>query len=181
MFGRDNAKAPSKTPNPSVKDAAGNESAPSTDAAVFSDSNPTPFKSRSAAVIGESIRIKGTISGSENLVIEGTVEGSVELSDHDLTIGESGHVTADLKAKTVKVEGEVTGDISGAEKVIVSKAGRVRGNIIAPRVTLEDGAKFKGSIDMDPGEDQASNKPMGKPASKAPAKMDAGENKQEAS
>ena len=57
---------------------------------------------------------------------------------------------ADLDAKTVKIDGEVTGDISGTEKVIVSKTGLVKGNIVAPRVTLEDGAKFKGSIDMDP-------------------------------
>ena len=110
------------------------------------------FTSRSTAVIGQTIHIKGTVTGNENLVIEGKVEGSVDLSQNDLTIGQSGNVTADLTAKTVKIDGQVTGDISGEEKVIVSKSGKVKGNIIAPRVTLEDGAKFKGSIDMDPGE-----------------------------
>lgn len=108
--------------------------------------------SRSTAMIGQSIQINGTITGAENLVIEGTVDGSVELPDQDLTIGESGQVTANLNAKNVTVNGHVTGDIRGSEKVVISKTGRVKGNITAPRVTLEDGAKFKGSIDMDPGE-----------------------------
>lgn len=116
------------------------------------DKASNPSTTRSIAMIGQSIQIKGTITGNEDLVIEGTVEGSVNLPDNDLTIGEEGKVTADLAAKNINVEGQVTGDINGSEKVVVSKSGRVRGNIIAPRVTLEDGAKFKGSIDMDPGE-----------------------------
>ena len=106
-------------------------------------------------MIGKSIVVKGSITGEENLVIEGTVEGTVELTKNDLIIGESGQVTADLNAKVIKVDGQVTGDMHGAEKVVISKSGRVQGNIVAPRVTLEDGAKFKGSIDMDPGENKA--------------------------
>lgn len=126
-------------------------------------------------MIGPSIEIKGTITGNENLIIDGTVDGAVNLPDNDLTIGDTGKVTADLSAKNVKVEGQVTGDITGSEKVVISKSGRVRGNIIAPRVTLEDGAKFKGSIDMDPGE-------AARPAAKAEAKLATGaESKQEAS
>ena len=102
-------------------------------------------------MIGPTIKIKGNVKGDENLVIEGTVDGTVELSGHDLTIGPSGHVKANLTAKTVKIEGQITGDVTGSEKVILCKSGKVEGNIVAPRVTLEDGAKFKGSIDMDPG------------------------------
>jgi cytoskeletal protein CcmA (bactofilin family) len=109
------------------------------------------FNARITATIGPTIKIKGDVTGDENLVIEGTVDGLVELAGHDLTIGQSGHVMANLVAKTVKIEGRVTGDVTGSEKVILSKSGRVEGNIVAPRVTLEDGAKFKGSIDMDPG------------------------------
>ncbi|XOV83979.1 MAG: polymer-forming cytoskeletal protein [bacterium] len=120
------------------------------------------FNPRSTAVIGKTIKVKGSISGNENLVIEGTVDGSVDLPQNDLTVGEAGQVIANLEAKTVKVDGQVTGDISGSEKVVISKSGRVQGNIVAPRVTLEDGAKFKGSIDMDPGNDSASTSP--KPA-----------------
>ena len=106
--------------------------------------------SRIMAMIGASIKIKGDITGDENLVIEGQVEGNVDLSDHSLTIGDSGTVNANLHAKTVQIHGTVNGDIDGAELVVVSKSGRVLGNIVAPRVTLEEGAQFKGSIDMSP-------------------------------
>ncbi|MEZ5560615.1 MAG: polymer-forming cytoskeletal protein [Pseudomonadales bacterium] len=123
-------------------------------------------------MIGSTITIKGDVSGDENLIIEGTVQGSVVLSGHDLTIGQKGQVKADLSAKTVKVEGTVTGDITGSEKVILTKSGKVLGNIVAPRVTLEDGAKFKGSIDMDPDESAA--------ASTAPPKRAVGASKPEA-
>ena len=107
-------------------------------------------------MIGPSIVIKGTVSGDEDLLVQGRVEGSIELKDNEVSIGQSGRVTADVNAKTVKIDGEVTGDINGGEKVVISKSGRVRGNIVAPRVTLEDGAIFKGSIDMDPGDSAGS-------------------------
>lgn len=102
------------------------------------------------AKIGPTISIKGDVSGDEDLLIEGTVEGNINLDSKDLTIGQTGCVYANIRAKEIKIEGEVQGDISGNEKVIISKTGKVQGNIIAPRVTLEDGANFKGSIDMDP-------------------------------
>jgi cytoskeletal protein CcmA (bactofilin family) len=103
-------------------------------------------------MIGPTIKIKGDISGEENLIIEGMVDGSVNLDGHELSIGNTGHVTANVKATVVRIQGEVRGDIVGREKVVLSRSGNVLGNIVAPRVTLEDGAKFKGSIDMDPGE-----------------------------
>lgn len=103
-------------------------------------------------MIGPSIKIKGEVTGEEDLLIQGTVEGTVTLRDQEVSVGQSGKVRADIDARVVKIEGEVTGDIVGAEKVVISKSGNVSGNIVAPRVTLEDGAIFKGSIDMDPGE-----------------------------
>jgi cytoskeletal protein CcmA (bactofilin family) len=106
--------------------------------------------SRVTATIGETICIEGDVTGTESLIVNGTVKGSVNLANNDLTIGQTGKVTADLCGKSVKVDGNVTGDITGTEGVVVSKNGQVRGNITAPRVTLEDGANFKGSIDMDP-------------------------------
>lgn len=108
---------------------------------------------RSAAMIGPSIVIKGSVSGEEDLVIQGKVEGSVELGSHEVSVGQSGQVNADITAKVVRIDGEVGGDIRGHEKVVITKSGNVRGNIVAPRVTLEDGAIFKGSIDMDPGDE----------------------------
>lgn len=106
-------------------------------------------------MIGASIVIKGTVSGDEDLLVQGKVEGSIELKNNEVSVGQSGRVSADVSAKTVKIDGEVTGDIHGGENVVISKSGRVRGNIVAPRVTLEDGAIFKGSIDMDPGDNAA--------------------------
>jgi len=109
-------------------------------------------------MIGPSIKIKGEATGEEELLIQGKVEGTISLKDQELSVGESERVTADIDARVVKIEGEVTGDISGSEKVVIARSGNVRGNIVAPRVTLEDGAIFKGSIDMDPGE-AAATKP----------------------
>lgn len=103
-------------------------------------------------MIGTTIKIKGEVTGDENLLVEGNVEGSINLSEFDLTIGQSGNVTAEIRAKTVKVEGQVTGDIHASQNVLVTKSARMVGNIKAPRVALEDGADFKGSIDMHAGE-----------------------------
>jgi cytoskeletal protein CcmA (bactofilin family) len=101
-------------------------------------------------MIGPSITVKGEVSGDEDLLIQGQVEGTIHLSNNEVSVGESGKVSADIQARVAKVDGEVTGDINANEKVVISKSGNVRGNIVAPRVTLEDGAIFKGSIDMDP-------------------------------
>lgn len=126
---------------------------------------PAEPVSRGAAMIGKTITIKGDVTGEENLVIEGRVEGTVHLKANDLTVGQSGRVNANINASVVRIDGEVTGDISGVEKVVVTKTGRVQGNIVAPRVTLEDGAKFKGSIDMDPGgAERAASTQSAKPA-----------------
>jgi len=110
---------------------------------------PTMGKS---AVIGAGIVITGDITGSENLLIEGKVKGKVSLTSNEVKVGQSGEVNADITARVVSVAGKVNGDINGAEKVIINSSGNVRGNIVAPRMMLEDGAIFKGSIDMDPGE-----------------------------
>ena len=103
-------------------------------------------------MIGPSIKIKGEITGDEDLLIQGNVEGTVDLAQHEVTVGQTGQVSADIRAKTVRIDGTVAGDVNGSENVVITKSGNVQGNIVAPRVTLEDGAIFKGSIDMDPGE-----------------------------
>lgn len=99
--------------------------------------------------IGQSIHIKGELTGNEDLTIEGKVEGKVFLKDHNLTVGANGKLVAEVQAKTVMVLGEVTGNITADDKVEVAATGTMRGDIQAPRVVLADGAKFKGSIDMD--------------------------------
>lgn len=121
---------------------------------------PTVSNNRRNAVIGSTVKIKGEVSGDEDLIIEGHVEGTITLLSHTLTVGKDGKVFANVRAKTVNIDGEVKGDITGGEKVVISKAGRVQGNIVAPRVTLEDGALFKGSIDMDPGAPTTAELPL---------------------
>jgi len=118
----------------------------------LSSSASAPLSSGKSAVIGPGIHINGDISGDENLIVEGRVDGKILLDSHQVEVGQSGRVNADITAKVIKIAGEVRGDISGTEKVIISRSGNVHGNIVAPRMTLEDGAIFKGSIDMDPGE-----------------------------
>ena len=129
----------------------------------YAASSSTPASSGKMAVIGPGIHINGDISGDENLQIDGTVDGKVSLGNHDLTVGDTGTVTANLTAKTIKIHGKVTGDIQGSEMVVVSKTGKVLGNIVAPRVTLEDGAQFKGSIDMSPDTDSVNGAVNAKP------------------
>jgi len=108
-----------------------------------------PRRSGDRATIGPSIFIKGDLAGEEDLVIEGRVEGKVDLKQHNVTIGKNGRVKADVFGRVVTVEGEVDGNVFAAEQAVLRQSGAVRGNITSPRVTLEDGSRFKGSIDMD--------------------------------
>jgi cytoskeletal protein CcmA (bactofilin family) len=98
--------------------------------------------------IGKSIVIKGEVSGSEDLTIEGEVEGKIELRDHILSVGPTGRVQAHIVAKAIVVHGQVTGNLTATEKVDVRENGAVEGDIVAPRVAIADGAKFRGSVDM---------------------------------
>lgn len=112
------------------------------------------------AVIGPSIKIKGELSGGEDLFIEGRIEGKVSLAQHAVTVGAKGRVAADIHARAVQVEGEVDGNIAAEELVVLKKSARVRGDIAGPRVVIEDGARFKGSIDM---ESKSSTSPVAAP------------------
>jgi cytoskeletal protein CcmA (bactofilin family) len=101
-----------------------------------------------SASIGKSIVIRGEVSGSEDLTIEGQIDGKIELRDHVLSIGSGGRVQAHIVAKSIVVHGQVTGNLTAAEKVDIRENGAVDGDIVAPRVAIADGAKFRGSIDM---------------------------------
>lgn len=104
----------------------------------------------SPATIGPSITIKGDLTGEEDLTIQGHVNGEIRLPKNKVVIGDRGRVQADVYGKTIHVDGQVKGNLYGEEDVIVRSSGRVQGNIVGPRVTLENGANFKGSIDMEP-------------------------------
>ena len=110
-------------------------------------SNPTTSGGR--AVIGASTVVKGEISGEEDLLVEGRVEGKIELRQNVVTVGAKGRLAAEVHAASIYIEGEVDGDLTAEDQIVVRKNGRVRGDLVAPRVTLEDGARFKGAIDME--------------------------------
>ena len=128
------------------------------DSGLRSDTAPrsesTTARSSSAgrehAMIGASIHIDGDLRGEEDLLIEGEVNGTVQLKNNSLTIGAQGKVRADVYAQSIYVDGLMEGDLYGTERVAIRKNAQVRGNVTSPRVSLEDGAKFKGSIEMDP-------------------------------
>lgn len=107
-------------------------------------------RSGEVAVIGSSIQINGDLRGDEDLRIEGNVSGTVELRNNSLTIGKEGKVKAGVYAKSIAVDGETQGDLYATDRVSVHVNARVQGNIIAPKVSIEEGAHFKGSIEMDP-------------------------------
>ena len=103
---------------------------------------------RDTVNIGKSVIIKGDLSGSEDLTIEGQVEGKIELRQNVLTIGPNGKIKAAVFAKSVIVLGEVVGNVSASEKVDIRDNGSVDGDLISPRVAIAEGAHFRGSIDM---------------------------------
>lgn len=106
-------------------------------------------KASPAAVIGAKITFKGELTGEEDLLVQGRVEGTIDLKGHQLTIGSQGVVKANVTAKTITIEGTIEGDVVASEHIAVKSGSRVNGNLKAERVTLEDGAKFRGAIDMD--------------------------------
>jgi cytoskeletal protein CcmA (bactofilin family) len=113
----------------------------------------------SATVIGGNISFEGTITGSEPVVVEGTVRGKIDLSA-DLRVGTKARVEATVHARNVVVEGRVTGDISADQRVELVPSATVDGNIRAPKIVVAEGAKFRGSVDMG----------SARPADSAPAK-----------
>ncbi len=122
--------------------------------------NTTP--SGSPARLGAGLHIKGEISGNEDLQIDGTVEGLVQLEDRKLTIGSSAKVTADVVAREVVVYGNVKGNLRGRDRIEIKKDGSVVGDLTTARIMIEDGAYFKGSIEIDrtaAGSETSLNKP----------------------
>jgi cytoskeletal protein CcmA (bactofilin family) len=119
-------------------------------------------------MIGPSIEIRGDLSGGEDLHVEGRVEGKIELRRHNVSIGKSGRVQADIFGKVITVDGEVQGNLFGEEQIILRHSSTVRGNLTAPRVMLEDGSNFKGSIDMTPKESAGATGPQAKPPAVVP-------------
>lgn len=136
-----NEDAPQPTPRPAASPAA----------------KSTP--AASASVIGPSIFIKGDLSGKEDLVIEGKVEGAVRFEANNVTVGPEGRIRADIYGRSVHVEGAVKGHLFAEQEVVIRASGKVQGDIVSPRVVLENGSNFKGSIDMEPARKTAEKVP----------------------
>ncbi len=128
------------------------------------------------AGIGPSISIVGDITGDEDLTILGKVKGKIDLPRHDVTVGESGRVDADVHAKVVSVAGEVHGNLFAGEQILIRRTATMLGNLTAPRVGLEDGCCFRGSVEMETPEKgrAASAQPARTPATLAPLKPSGG-------
>jgi cytoskeletal protein CcmA (bactofilin family) len=118
--------------------------------------------------IGKSVVIKGELNGSEDLTIEGQVEGTIHLKDHVLTIGPNGRIKAQVFAKAVIILGEVHGNVTASEKVDIRDNGSVDGDIVSPRMAIAEGAHFRGSVDM-----QRKPVAVAPPAKPAPAQAPA--------
>src|SRR3954465_3332168 len=142
MWKRDESPKPTASQPPAA--------APVTPSQPASAASQPEFRriERDMVNIGKSVVIKGELNGSEDLTIEGHVEGKIELREHVLTIGPNGKIKAELFAKAIVVLGEVIGNITATEKVDIRENGSVEGDITSPRVAIAEGAHFRGSVDM---------------------------------
>jgi len=156
MWKRDESVKPAQPTSPSAPASASESS-------VVRAETARHQQERDMVNIGKSVIIKGELTGSEDLTIEGQVEGKVELKQNVLTIGPNGRIKAQIVAKAVVVQGEVVGNITATERVDIRDAGSVDGDLSAPRVAIADGAHFRGSIDM--------QKQGAKPAEHRPAEQ----------
>jgi cytoskeletal protein CcmA (bactofilin family) len=109
---------------------------------------PVRVEANGRAVIGPSLIMKAQITGVEDLYIDGQVDGGIDLTGHNLTIGAKGRVKANVVARNIFVEGNLEGNVQATEKVEIRKTGSLRGDLTTAGVTIEDGAYFKGSIDI---------------------------------
>jgi cytoskeletal protein CcmA (bactofilin family) len=139
---------------------------PGVSSAPKPETNVTPFTAptslgpsspaaRSSARLGSSLQIKGQIIGTENLQIDGIVDGPISLRGHELTVGSTAQLKSEIDAREVVVYGKVIGNLRAKDRVDVKKDGSVVGDISTARITIEDGAQFKGRIEIDPSKSSA--------------------------
>jgi len=132
---------------------------------------PEPFvdTSRGSASLGKSVTVKGQIVSREDLTIDGEVEGTIELTEHRLTVGPNGKVTANIKAREIVVLGTVNGNMDVTDKIDIRREAKLIGDIRSARVVIEDGAFFKGSIDIVKSDQPKPAAPKPQPAAQAQA------------
>jgi cytoskeletal protein CcmA (bactofilin family) len=141
IFGKQETTPPARATSPA---------APPAGAKAKAAAGPAAVSSGSACVVGAKTVLKGDITGEEDVLVEGTVEGSIRIG-RDLKVGPGGCVKASVSAQSIVVAGEVIGDCQATQRVHIEATGRLTGNIRAPRVIIVEGATFKGNSDMSPG------------------------------
>jgi len=145
-----------KTPSTEKPATTTTTSAPNTASNTYTTSEPTPvaaprnalMSTTEQATIGKSLVIKGEVTGSESLYIDGRVEGSINLPGNRVTVGRNGVVSANITAREVVVIGKVKGNMTASDRVDIRNEGSLTGDVVAQRISIEDGAYFKGSIDI---------------------------------
>lgn len=142
-----------------------------TSAPVTSTSEPSPAprpvstSTADQATIGKSLVIKGEVTGSESLYIDGRVEGSINLAGNRVTVGRNGVVSANINAREIVVLGKVRGNLTASDRVDIRSDGSLTGDVVAARISIEDGAFFKGGIDIRKAGQKANGEEVKAPAS----------------
>src|SRR6266498_4008561 len=155
-----NAPSPSAEPQ---RPTTNTPSAPMAEPSPVSAPRPVAASTADQATIGKSLVIKGEVTGSESLYIDGRVEGSINLAGNRVTVGRNGVVAANINAREIVVLGKVRGNLTASDRVDIRSDGSLTGDVVAARISIEDGAFFKGGIDIR----KAGQKPNGeeKPSS----------------
>ena len=117
-------------------------------ASPASSSGAALDRGRNTAQIGKSLKVKGEISGNEDLYIDGEIEGTIELEQNSLTVGPNSKVHADVTARSITILGRVQGNVRAGERIEIRKTGSLEGDLVTARIVIEDGAVFRGSIDI---------------------------------
>jgi cytoskeletal protein CcmA (bactofilin family) len=115
---------------------------------AMDDQQPDASQNRELATIGKSVVIKGDLSGSEDLYIDGQVEGSIDLRHHSLTVGPNGRVKAGISAKSIIIQGKVDGSLTASDRLDLRKSAVVTGDVTTQRIAIEEGAFLKGKVDI---------------------------------
>lgn len=135
------------------------QQAPKTPVVPFNQPAATPIPSitptRSAARLGSGLQIKGHITGTEDLQIDGKVDGPISLKGHELTVGPAAQLTSEIHARDIVVYGRVTGNVFAKDRVDIKRDGSIVGDISSSRISIEDGAQFRGRIEIDPAKSSA--------------------------
>ena len=153
-------------PNPEPPPAPVHTAAPAVESP-----NRAPSPAGDQAVISKGVYVKGEISGTESMFIDGKVEGSISLPGNRVTVGRNGQVNASVTAREVVVMGKIKGNVSASDRVDIRAEGALNGDVSAARISIEDGAFFKGGIDIKKGEGktgQQTNSPVQMPSTSTP-------------